>query len=70
MNQRIQKLVEQVYGTAATEQEIRLAQLIVLECADVIHKRVGPISALSLLAHFGVEGEEVDFYKKHFGVEE
>ena len=32
MNKRIQALAEQVYGTRATEQEIKLAELIVWEC--------------------------------------
>jgi len=32
MNERIKELVEQVYGTQATEQEIKLAELIVWEC--------------------------------------
>ena len=36
MNERIRELVEQVYGTAATEQEIRLAELIVQACAKTI----------------------------------
>jgi hypothetical protein len=31
------------------------AELIVRECADVVHKRVGPKSALDVLDHFGVE---------------
>jgi hypothetical protein len=30
------------------------AELIVRECAEVIHKRVGPKSALDVLEHFGV----------------
>ena len=32
MNERIRELAEQVYGTQATEQEIKLAELIVKEC--------------------------------------
>ena len=32
MNERIKELAEQVYGTQATEQEIKLAELIVWEC--------------------------------------
>ena len=42
MNKRIQALAEQVYGTQATEQEIKLAELIVrdcmLICEDVMKK--------------------------------
>ena len=33
MNERIQQLAEQVYGSQATEQEIKFAELIVRECA-------------------------------------
>jgi hypothetical protein len=32
MNERIRELAEQVYGTQATEQEIKFAELIVREC--------------------------------------
>jgi hypothetical protein len=32
MNERIRQLAEQVYGTQATEQEIKFAELIVKEC--------------------------------------
>jgi len=35
MNERIQQLAEQVYGTQATEQEIKFAELIV---ADVLNE--------------------------------
>ena len=42
MNERIKELAEQVYGTQATEQEIKLAELIVrdcmLICEDVMKK--------------------------------
>ena len=31
------------------------AELIVRECADVIHDRIGPKSALDVLEHFRVE---------------
>ena len=34
MNQKIKQLAEQVYGTQATEQEIKLAELIVQECIE------------------------------------
>ena len=33
----------------------RFAELIVRECANVIHDRIGPKSALDVLEHFGVE---------------
>jgi hypothetical protein len=42
MNQRIKELAKQVYGSQATEQEIKLAELIVwdcmLICEDVMKK--------------------------------
>ena len=36
MNERIKELAEQVYGTQATEQEIKFAELIVKECLNII----------------------------------
>ena len=36
MNERIKELAEQVYGTQATEQEIKFAELIVKECLTII----------------------------------
>ena len=33
----------------------KFAELIVRECASVIHQRIGPKSALDVLEHFGVE---------------
>jgi hypothetical protein len=33
----------------------KLAELIVRECALVVHKKTGPKSALNVLEHFGVE---------------
>ena len=33
----------------------RFAELIVRECANVIHSRIGAKSALDVLEHFGVE---------------
>jgi hypothetical protein len=35
MNERIKELAEQVYGSAATAQEIKFAELIVRECASI-----------------------------------
>ena len=58
MNERIRELAEQVYGTQATEQEIKLAELIVRECA----KRVDYWESR--------QGEHADDLLKHFGVEE
>jgi hypothetical protein len=38
MNGRIQELVKQVYGSQATEQEMKLAYLIIRECRDIVGK--------------------------------
>ena len=64
MNERIQELAVQVYGSAATAQEIKFAELIVTKCADVA-KRWTP------------ETEECEYtwlihdkIKEHFGVKE
>ena len=64
MNERIQELAKQVYGTQATEQEIKFALLIVQECIDIIapytvrmsrpgEEYLHPI--LEIREHFGVE---------------
>jgi hypothetical protein len=59
MNERIKELAKQVYGTQATEQEIKFAELIVRECADVGSK--------FSMAH----PEDIRYQiKRHFGVEE
>jgi hypothetical protein len=59
MNERIQELAVQVYGSAATAQEIKFAELIVQECAEVSKNYAGgsmPLSiALAIKKHFGVE---------------
>ena len=36
MNEKIRQLAEQVYGTQATEQEIKFAELIVKEVLDEV----------------------------------
>ena len=71
MNERIRELAEQSYkevietndynGDAYTVREFdqeKFAELIVRECALVVHKKIGPKSALNVLEHFGVEEEE------------
>jgi hypothetical protein len=67
MNERIQQLAEQVYGTQATEQEIKFAELIVKECAKSIEKTIEvncdtddekmgcEFAITDLLEHFGVK---------------
>ena len=56
MNEQIRKLAEQVYGTQATEQEIKFAELIVRECMDVVAKKCASPTAYNALAeHWKVE---------------
>jgi hypothetical protein len=60
MNERIIELVEKAdknHQLALVPAEIveKFAKLIVLECADLIHKKVGAKSALDILDHFGLE---------------
>ena len=67
MNERIKALMDESvrfhwdYDALAYEAQVHpedlefFAELIVRECADVIHKRIGPKSALDVLEHFGVE---------------
>jgi hypothetical protein len=59
MNERIQQLAEQVYGTQATEQEIKFAELIVRKCIQAV-KNVGGYN----------EDYHMNAIKKYFGVEE
>ena len=59
MNERIRELAEQVYGTQATEQEIKFAELIVRECIQAV-KNVGGYN----------EDYHMNAIKKYFGVEE
>ena len=39
MNERIKLLAEQVYGSQATEQEIKFAELIVRECINIVDEQ-------------------------------
>ena len=65
MNERIRELAEQngfIHNWMPPgEQHDKLntlekfAELIVKECALVVHKKTGPKSALDVLEHFGVE---------------
>ena len=50
MNERIREFAEQVYGSQATEQEIKLAKLIVRECMDVVAKKCASPTAYNALA--------------------
>lgn len=68
MNERIRELAKQADGvfihklfTGAKQYTFlekdleKFAELIVKECALVVHKKTGPKSALDVLEHFGVE---------------
>ena len=67
MNQQIETLLGQALDSAVPETWTTLtpeqlakvsekfAELIVRECALVVHKKTGPKSALNVLEHFGVE---------------
>ena len=58
MNERIRELAVQVYGSAATAQEIKFAELIVRECIQAV-KNVGGYN----------EDYHMNAIKKYFGVE-
>jgi len=63
MNKRIRQLAEQVYGTQATEQEIKFAELVVRECAQICQDQPNHYAlktdrdncAVAIKEHFGVE---------------
>ena len=67
MNQRIRELIKQAGGIGHDDDGNELtpalvgkglekfAELIIRECALVVHKKTGPKSALNVLEHFGVE---------------
>ena len=61
MNERIRELAEQVYGTQATEQEIKFAELIVKECIDWCNANARDDGTAQRIA------EDI---KKDFGVKE
>ena len=39
MNERIRQIAEQVYGTQATEQEIKFAELLIKECITIVDEQ-------------------------------
>ena len=61
MNERIQELAEQVYGSQATEQEIKFAELIIQQCG---------VALSPMLRDMVSRGQAYDLIKEHFGVEE
>ena len=68
MNERIRELAEQVYGTQATEQEIKFAELIVQECAEVCYHHSEAAGGVDTAFGYGYKDCGNDI-KKHFGVE-
>jgi hypothetical protein len=71
MNERIKELAEQVYGSQATEQEIKFAELIVRECAEL---SVNSQYANTKSEYYEGFNEALVYagnkIRKHFGVEE
>ena len=61
MNERIRELAEQVYGSQATEQEIKFAELIIQQCG---------VALSPMLRDMVSRGQAFDLIKDHFGVEE
>jgi len=61
MNERIRELAEQVYGSQATEQEIKFAELIIQQCG---------VALSPMLRDMVSRGKAFDLIKDHFGVEE
>jgi len=57
MNERIKELIKQVYGTQATEQEIKLAELIVRAAADIatMNQHQWHATGTYVLKHFGID---------------
>ena len=58
MNERIRELAEQIYGTQATEQEIKFALLIVAEMLQTCEDHpawTGRMISEEIKQHFGVE---------------
>jgi hypothetical protein len=60
MNERIKELADQVYGSAATAQEIEFAELIVRKCADIGERYADGNYEIrnQILIHFGLEEPE------------
>ena len=65
MNGRIQELVKQVYGSQATDQEIKLAELIVRECIWALWTEECRTSDLASEEYTRGSNK----IKEHFGVE-
>jgi hypothetical protein len=61
MNDRIKELAVQIYGSAATAQEIKFAELIIQECADLF-----PLTFTD--EHYQRRIDKT--IRKHFGLEQ
>jgi hypothetical protein len=68
MNKRIRELAEQVYGTQATEQEIKFAELILIEVTDILSTYRGKM-VFEDGAEYNYE-HPIIAIRKHFGVEQ
>lgn len=67
MDKRIRELALQVYGTQVTAQEIKFAELIVRECAEIGDGYDNETKYNQGLIDIQTAGDEI---RKHFGVEE
>ena len=76
MNQRIRQLAEQVYGSQATEQEIKFAELIVQECVAQIRPMWNQVKEVGVPPGYDYDTFDLAYndcmnaIKEHFGVEE
>jgi hypothetical protein len=76
MNQRIKELAEQVYGAAATAQEIKFAELIVSECITLMDDKIEEFDDLAAAGDDEFIARSVGAYQikelieDHFGVKE
>ena len=68
MNERIKELAEQVYGTQATIEEIKFAQLILIEVTDILSTYRGKV-VFTDGAEYNYE-HPIIAIRKHFGVKE
>ena len=67
MNERIQELAKQIYGTEATDQEIKFAELIVKECVNVVDDMADPEDSERYFWAIRNVSQKI---KDHFGVKE
>ena len=70
MNERIRELAEQVYGTQATEQEIKFAELIVRECMNIAKNWQDQLENANSLSESNAVGIVAYRIARQFGVKE